>query len=205
MALTQQEWFLKLKGFVPSWYFETEDLQVAHFQALAKLLADAQLEAEYNLSQTFILTATDPELDLMGSERNVDRLEEESDGLYRPRVQSLANQSNLPAIKRLVDALLVRGEATILEDYNSSLFLNRDLYASRDQRFFDLMYNAFSIIVDKQVHTPYSFYSRGNYASREDFVGSAETASALYAALVAAVDRAKALGVLYRVVERLGA
>lgn len=205
MALTQAQWFEKLKGFVPAWYFEQEHYQVAHFQALALLLSQAQEYGEERRDAAFITTGTDPELDLQGYEVNVDRLPGEFDSLYRPRIQSLANQVNRIAIKRLVDALLIMGQSVIVEDFDADLFFDRDIYADRGYLLVTAIYNTFTIVVENQKHSPYSFMDREYFNDREDFIGTNESPQSIFDAIVAAVNQAKAFGVLYRVAERIGA
>jgi hypothetical protein len=202
MALTQAQWFDKLKGWVPSWYFETEQYQRAHFMALARLLSDMQASAEALVQETFI-TQADEYLDLHGEERNTDRLEDEENAAYAFRIQNIVNSSYKAAIKRVVDALLLNGTCEIREGWDGfNLYLSRGSFLSRNEFLNDFHYNVLTILVDPQAHVPYSWLDRGSYASRAAYLGSTDASSSVYASIIKAVDNLKALGVLYKIVER---
>ena len=85
-ALTQSEWFEKLSGWVPKWYFESEEYQVAVFQALAKLLASADAEMRAQFDETFITRAVSFMVDQHGYERSITRYTGESDANYSGRI-----------------------------------------------------------------------------------------------------------------------
>lgn len=202
MALTQEQWFEKIKGFVPTWVFENERLQVATFQALAKLLATAHSEMELLAQETYIAQA-DAYLDLHGSERSVARLEDEEDAPYALRIRYITNTTNKVVLKQIIDALLLVGTCEIREGMSpDNIFTNRSSFLNRNEFYNDYHYNVFTVVIDKQVHPPYSFLSRGNYLNREDFIGSSETGDTISASLQAAIDSAKAAGIMYKIVER---
>ena len=181
MALTQQQWLEKLKSFLPGWYFQDEQYQVAHLNALALLLSTIQADCEEHRDQAFIKEAVGEYLNSHGDERSTPRISGESDETYSTRVQNLANQSNKIAIKTMVDDLLLVGTCTIAEDdYGGGTFCDRAEYANRAALLIERIHNTFTVLVDKQTGDP----------------------SAMFVALVEAVDRAKALGTLYRVIER---
>lgn len=203
MALSQSQWYEKLKSWVPQWFFETEYYQKAHWQALAKVLADMEVVLDDHIMETFIAQASGSFLDEHGIERNLTRLINEMDSQFSVRIRNLTNSTNKPAIKQIVDGLLEVGEATILEDYEAIVFCNRETFANRGYLTIEQIYNAFSIIVDRQVHAPYSFLDREYFATRENFIGRQESSLELFELIVEAVNRAKALGVLYRLIERL--
>lgn len=202
MALTQEQWYQKLKGLVPNWYFETEKYQRAHFLALAKLLSALQEISEQNVDATFIRQAEDEDLDLHGYERGIDRLTEEPDETFAIRIQNIGNSVNLPAIKSIVDSLLLTGECEIREGTGpDNPFLNRSSFLNRAEILNDFRYNTFTIVIDKQKRTPEVFASR-SYLSRSEYLSSDDSSIEFYQRLTAAVDAAKAFGVLYKVVER---
>ncbi len=202
MALTRDEWYSKLKSWVPTWFFESEYYNKAEFEGLAKILSEAQLQAEAHQSETFLSQADDTFLDLHANERNYRRLPQEIDAVFSPRIRSLLNQSNWPAIKALVDQFLIVGTSTIREHFRDIAFCNRENFWSRREVFMQIYYNAFSIIVEKQLHQPYSFASRENFASREDFAGSNESSQTIFDLITETVNNVKAAGTLYRVIER---
>ena len=202
---TQEQWFERLKGWVPSWFFEEEEYNVAVFQAIAAVLARLDLAGLEHVSQTYIDQAEAGFLDEHGNERTVPRGPGELDNNYRVRIRNIANTSSCPSIKQIVDALLDVGEATIVEDFEAQIFLNREVFYNRGYIFLIPIKDTFSIIVDKQVHAPYSFYDREYFYTRESFIGTNESSIELFELIVEAVNRAKALGTLYRVIERVGA
>ena len=204
LQLTQTQWANQIRTFVPQWYFENPDLQEAYVQGLAAVLAAVHQDVYDHFDETMLLTATGDFLDAHGEERSIPRIEGEFDDQYRVRVRNMANQSNCPSLKRIVDALLMVGTATFVEDYNQQLFFNREeTFFNRGLVFLEQIYNAFSIIVDKQLHEPFSFLNREYFANREDFVGQAESSQYVFDLILEAVNSAKACGAFYRIIERL--
>lgn len=203
MALTKAQWYEKLKGFVPSWFLEEEEYQKAHLMGLAAVMEKLQLEVDNHVAQTFISQSEGEYLDAHGDERNIDRLTNELDAQYQLRVRNLNNTSNIPSIKSIVDKFLIIGESTIIEDYNSAFFFDREAFLNRSYIFFDEIYNAFSVIVEKQIHAPYSFVNRENFLDRSDYVGTTESSDYVFSLILEAVNKAKALGTLFRIIERM--
>lgn len=205
MALSQDQWFKKLKNWVPSWFFENEKYQVAYLKALAKVLSAVQTDVEATQAETFILTSSAPYLDLHGSERGTARVADELDGSYKVRVQSLGNNVNVPALKAIVDAILQVGECTIIEDFEGITFLNREVFFDRGELIIlEEIYNAFSIIIDNQRPEAMSYFNRENFMDRSDYITSLVTPDSVFNSIVQAVNDNKAYGFLYRVIERLG-
>jgi hypothetical protein len=205
MAKTQAEWFSSLKSWVPEWFFEREDSNVAVFQSIAKILEASQLDVEDQQMQTFILEAVSPYLDLHGSERSVTRLSGEFDPQYaiRIRLKSLVSQLSKPSILALVNALLIKGVASIREDFEGSVFVDREEFVNRGAIVIEPIDNTFTILVDKQIRDPYSFANRENFVDRSDFVGNSESSEYVFDLILNAVNENKALGVFYRIIERI--
>ena len=199
----QEKWYLKLRGWVPQWWFEEEENQVAVFYAMAMVLAKLECELENHIKETYICQAEGGYLDEHGLERNLTRFINELDTTFSQRIKNITNTTSCPTLKEIVDALLDVGESTIVEDWNVGLFFNREGFYNRGDVLIDPLYNAFTIIVDKQVHAPYSFYSREYFATREDFIGQQESSEDLFNLIIETVNRSKALGTVYRLVERL--
>lgn len=203
MALSQEQWFKKLKRLVPTWVFEKNLENVAIFQGIAKVLERSQLDADAHIAETFIDQATNEYVELQGEERSVERFEGEVLSSYRERVKRIVSNSNLPAIKSLVDALLIRGESTIIEHtrtvgnyYNRNSFLNRNIID------FEVLYNAFTILIDYQIPEPTSFYDRESFLDREFLNGSSISSDTVFANIIKTVNRNKAYGTVYRLIER---
>jgi hypothetical protein len=205
MALSKEQWFQKLKGWVPTWFFEAASYQEAHFYALADLLSKLQTEMETHKSETFISTASAPQLDLHGAERTTPRLTAELNGSYQVRIRSLANKVNKPALKAIVDELLLVGECTIVEDWEGASFFSREAFFNRGALVIDLIHNTFTVLFDNQRPQPFAYNNREYFANRDDYMTSLTTPTAFFDAIVQAIEDNKALGTLYRVVERLEA
>lgn len=203
MANNQDIWFDKLKSWVPQWFFEEEQFNVAVFQGIAKLLNEMECMLDNHIRETFLCQAVNGYLDEHGLERNLKRFLGELDTTFRERIKNLTNTTSCPAVKLIVDALLDVGESLIIEDFNGSLFFNRENFISRGEIMINPIYNTFSIIVDKQIHEPYSFYDRENFLDREDFIGLSESRLELFQLIVEHVNKSKSLGTLYRLIERL--
>jgi len=210
------KWFDKMRTWVPQcvWFENVqsqdiadpetwEGINVATFQGFAAIMAQIECTLIDHVRETYICKASGAYIDEHGIERNVQRTLNELDVTYRERIKNITNSTSCPSIKDLVDALLTTGESIILEDFNANLFFDRENFFNRGEIFVDPIYNAFTIIVDKQVHEPYSFFDREYFMDREDFIGQQDSRIELFEIIVEAVNAAKALGTVYRVVERL--
>lgn len=205
VGLNADQWYEKIVSFVPSWYFEDKDIQEAHARGLAKILEAIEEDIVDHVNNTFISLAQDSFLDEHGAERDVQRLDDEIDPQYSKRIRNIKNESNCPDIKSAVDDILMVGTSEIREDSKGAVFVNRDEYVNRGAIVLDPIINVFSILVDKQIHEPYSFVGRENFVERDDFVGTAVSSEYVFNLILETVERNKALGTLYRVIERLGA
>lgn len=202
MALSQAQWFQKLKDWVPKWVFEKEKSNVAIFQGIAKVLAQSHLDMEDNRDETFIDKAVDEFLDQHGDERSIPRASGETNTTYRPRIKIITNSANCPAIKDIVDNLLIIGEALIVEDVDQTNFLNREGFLNRNIINYNVIYDAFTIFVEQQVPVSTAFLNREDFADREDFISSNVSSLELFQAIVEAVNKNKSFGTSYRLIER---
>lgn len=204
--LNQDQWYAKLKSWVPSWFFESEFYNVAVFKAVAKLLSLTQNSSDAHFTQTFILQSTGEYLDTHGEERNIPRVSPaEPDPLYAKRVQNIINSSNKPAIKALVDALLIVGECKIIEHMTDGIFCNRGSFLNRDEVFTDRRhYNYFSVIIPPQIPASNSYLNREMYADRGHYMGSLGPIDIdlLLAIINVSINKARAAGVFYRILEQ---
>ena len=203
MGLSQEQWFTKLKGWVPPWFFEQEDVQEAHFQAIAIVFSNLETVLENHITETYICQAEGDFVDEHGNERNLTRGIAELDITYCDRIRTLVNPSDPVSIKALVDSLLVQGEATIVEHEDNLSFASVNTYANRGNGFSEIWYDFFTIWVEQQIREPESFADREYFADREDVVGTHESSIQLFETIVEAVNKSKALGVLYRLIERV--
>lgn len=203
--LTQEEWYKKLKSWVPNWFFETEFYNVAVWQALAKALATLDETSETHFARTFILQATGEYLDAHGEERGVDRVFGEPDQLYAKRIQQIVNNSNRPDIQALVDALLITGKAIIIEHAFEGPYCNRGAYLNRRFIFTDRRYyNYFTVLIERQNPISNSFLNRETYANRKYYLGSDGLlpTDVLLSIINASINKARAAGVFYRIIEQ---
>lgn len=209
---TIDDWYKKLKSWIPSWYFldEIDNVnsqsgnQVAHLYALARILSYNDQQAHEHVRSTFIEYAEGSVLDEMGRERKVLRLPGELDAQYRIRIRNISFNGDCPTLKQLIDSVLIAGESKIIEDWNSSLYFNRDFFYNRGDLLLEKIENVFTILVDKQLHEPYSFFDREYFYNRGDFVGTGLSSEYVFELIKAIVDENKAKGTLYRVVEKIG-
>jgi hypothetical protein len=202
MALSQEQWYKKLKQLVPSWVFQEEKFNVALFQGMAKVLEQSQIQYEDHLKQTFIDTAEEDFLDIHADERSVTRLPSDTASTYRQKIKNIINNSNCPSLKALVDTLLIRGESTFVEHHSLENFMDRGAFLNRNVISADVLYNAFTILVDFQVPEPSGFYSRESFFDREFLQGSSESLDSVFTNIVETVNRNKAFGTVYRLIER---
>lgn len=182
MALTQEQWFQRLKAWVPGWYFEGDEAEVSEavFYAMAKLLSQMDTERAELLAFTFIDESTTPYLELLGDERSVDRLSGESDALYRQRIKTrnISSKCSYPEINTIAqDAITVN--VVVREDFSYGTFCDAGSYLNCGDILFDWVENGgFSVIIDP--------------GADPDEV----------TAMITSINTNKAFGVLYRVVER---
>lgn len=203
MALSQAQWLAKLKSWVPDWYFQTSHYNEAIFSGWALVFSEVQQNADQFFAQTLITESEDEYLDLHGFERGFFRLPLEINPSYAKRVQSLLNQSNPPAIEDLVNSVLIVGTCTIREHgFGDIICLNRGSFLNRSEVYTDSYYNTFTIIVDEQIHAPYSFLSRGCFFDRSNFFGTSQSDVTVFDLILQIVNNVKAAGTLYRVLER---
>jgi hypothetical protein len=203
-SFTEQEWYERIVSFIPSWYFEDKEAQEAHARGLAAIMVAIDEDIRDQVNQTFISLSTGDNLNEHGRERSVTRLPGEFDAQYRERVRNIKNESNRPDIQAAVNNILMVGTAEIREDFQGLAFVSRGEYVNRGTIILDQIVNAFSILVDKQIHEPYSFVGRELFADREDYVGTVTSSDYVFDLLLEVVNTNKALGTLYRVIERVG-
>lgn len=203
VQLTQEQWYDKIKTLVPSWMWQREDTIRAYAMALSKACEQLQIKTAEHAEDTFIMQSAKGTLDSHGDERSTDRLDNELDPDFAVRVQSLFNQSNIPALITTINKVLVSGAARIQEDYDSVPFCG-SVYASRAALFLeDPITNTFSIIVDKQTHAPFTFLSREYFCDREGFIGTDVSLDRVFTSIQKIADDNKALGTFYRIFELL--
>lgn len=201
--LTKAQWLQKLKRLVPKWVFQENVENEAVFSGLAAVLEATDSDSEQHLAETFIDQATEEYVELHGDERSVERLPSESLGSYRARVKQIVNNSNIPAIKSIVDSLLIKGECTIIEHSDKSgNFLNRESFLNRNIIDFTVLYNAFTIIIEFQIPDPNAFYNRESFLNREFLTGSNMSSETVFENIINAVNKNKAYGTVYRLIER---
>ena len=92
VVLTKEQWYQKLRGWLPAWWFEQERYNVAVLKAMARVFAEAQSIADAHVRETFIQQSTGEITDLHGDERSVERGTDEPDRLYDDRIVNI----NLP-------------------------------------------------------------------------------------------------------------
>lgn len=208
--MTQDQWYRKLRSFVPSWVFEKEHYSVALFNAIAAVFAASEVDSTDQFDETFLTRAQDPALDAEGAERNIGRLLGEADSFYAHRIQRITSETDRTSIETLVNELLLVPPCIILESPFDRPYVHRTTFCSRANYIIGGDRNYFVVVIPKQVHVPYTFVSRGfdypasggNFCSRRGFVGDEDLTPELFKVIITAIDRTKALGVMYSVVEK---
>ena len=204
---TQDQWYSKLQSFVPNQFTVDEGLFTSVFYAVAKALSAQGTMVDEMVRDTFIMLSRDGTLDTHGGERSIARINSffrELDPAYRVRVQNFFTQPNKFSIKAVIDKILIRGVSQIREDFESSFFFNRESFFNRGAILIDpVILNTFTIVIDKQVHAPYSFFDREYFSDRGDFVGRNDSSEEVFNLILQIVNNTAALGTLYRIVERL--
>jgi hypothetical protein len=180
MALTKEQWFRRLKSWVPGWVFEEEGANVAIFEGIARLLELMEQDRDFLFDQTMIDDSESPFLDLLGDERNVRRNEGESTSSYRLRVKSKSIRSNInrPAIETIISSFVSTGLLNFVEDFEGTLYCDREYFCDRGEILIDPIDTAFSVVVDENVE------------------------SSIVDSLVTTLNREKAFGVAYRMIQR---
>lgn len=201
---TKAQWFAKFKSWLPQWVFNETTYTNAIFGGIAKTLETSDEATKNLVDSTYIDKAVGEFLDLHAFDRNLERYQDESDLSFATRIKgsSLQSQCDKIALMALINKVLVRGKCVIINDYESEVFVNRDIYANRGHILIEPIYNTFTVIVDKQVHEPFSFSDREAFVSF-DFVGQNESDLELFNSIINIINSNKAFGTLYRIVERV--
>lgn len=198
-----EQWYAKLKSFVPGWWSaEDSKYALSVFSAIAAILAGYDEDSEDQFSSTFLLQASAPIIDAHGAERGNPRLPGESTEAYAERIQRITSQTFRSAIKAFIDSLLLVGECTIYEAPLDSPYFSRGVYLSRGSLLIGIRTNYFIVSVPKQIHDPYSFYTREGYLGRGDFIGAGDVTSTRFESIIKGINDMKAFGVMYSIVER---
>jgi hypothetical protein len=131
--------------------------------------------------ETFISEAAALTLDLHGYERSIFRNPGESDESFSLRIRNMTQALDPMSLKTVVDSYLAVGECDIIEHDLEGFFFDRDSFYNRRGVFSDIIYCAFTII--------FSFQGAGD--DGQDVLDS----------IALVVNRSKALGTLFRIVE----
>lgn len=125
MALTTDQWYSKLKTWVPSWYFQGEEQSVCFtrgvFKGFAAVLSQIQTDCDDAQSSTFIMNAADvaPIVDLHGSERSQAR-NGDLDAPYKIRIRDcLFKRVDALSLAAAADAVLNNGNVTMIENWQN--------------------------------------------------------------------------------------
>ena len=205
MANSKQEWFDRLKSWVPNWMFFNERINVALFQAIARVIADRETDVESLLDQTLIGKSTDALLDLHGLERSAVRLDGESDASFRFRVvtKSIRSACDYSSLIKIIRGHLITGSCVIREDSAENAIFSGSSFVDRGEMVLEPIVNAFTIVVDRQLHEPYSFLVEDTFTDNLSFSGQNESSSSVFDRIMKSVNENKAFGVVYRIIERI--
>ena len=193
-AQTVDQWYAKLKKWVPSWWFENKynkniPVTEAIFYAAAAVYQRAEQDMIDQQSATFILDSPSPIIDLLGDERSLPRIVGESDGAYEIRVQnSLFRNVGEVILQSLIDSQLNNGNSFLIENEQYEFFDDPDLTTTNGIPYFDdywtrwldftKTYNWWTVIIPLQ---------------------TGGTAATIMANIIAVIEANKALGTTYDV------
>lgn len=165
----------------------------------------AQLEADLreNIKQTFIEQSEGEFLNLHGRGRGKTRYFQETDASFKQRIRIITNNSNCASLKPIIDTALAKGESSIIEWYNEEHFLNRGAFLNRGVilRDNDLI-NSFTVTIPIQIIQDLSFYNRGTFADRGNFMGGLVPNETLLNNLISIVNDERAFGTAWELRER---
>jgi len=200
---TKAQWETKIKSWVPAWFYTDKPTETAIIRAFAKVFSEIELDLDDEVAQTFIGEAVDGYLGMLGDERSVEKFPGEFDDDYRKRVRAaIISNANIPAIIALLNKIVIRGEVFVKEDYEVQAFMNRGAFLNRGEIFIEPILNTYTIVVDRQVHAPFSFFNRDFFCNRKDFIGQASSSAKVFDLMIKTVKEEKALGTFFRIVER---
>lgn len=207
MALTQQQWYDKLKTFVPAWMFSTgDDVNDAMWGGLAEVFRCVELELENHIKETYICQAEGGYLDEHGAERNLVRGTAgggELDAAFAQRIKNLVNSTNCPFLQAGIDNILKVGTSKVIDNYQIQSFYDREHFYSRGDIVTEFLYNFFTVFINPQVQAGLNdSYSRDCFYDRDCFYSSAPPiiCDDIYESIVNFVEKNKALGTLYQVI-----
>lgn len=207
--MTQSDWFTRISAWVPEELLNQSVHVAPILQGMAATMAAYEVERAALIAETYITTADGVWLGSHGHERNTLRITNETDALYGPRVQGnhLINKFDVITIKSIVDGLLLSGTSLIEEDwangntygnyFNRLAFMNRGLITNPT-----MIKDAFAIVIPRQYHQPYSFFSRGYFCNRLNFEGTTGSNLVLLQAIIQAVNDSRVFGATFRLIER---
>lgn len=201
-------WEIKIKSWVPAWFYTNRRIETAFISALARVFSEAESEIAEQVAQTFIEKAFSGYLGMLGEERGVKKFAEEFDTDFRKRIRSAAviSNANIPALIELLNKIVIRGKVAIKEDYEVGTFFNRGNFFNRGDIAVTPILNTFTVVVDRQIHEPYSFFNRDAYFGRAfvggGFLGQIESSSKVFELLIQTINENKAFGTFFRIVER---
>ena len=205
---SKAEWIIKIKSWIPSWFYEEKQIEAAVIGALAKVLADTDQSISDDVAQTFIEKALGGHLAMHGDERGLTKFSDEFDVDYRKRIRAAAviSNANIPALVDLLNKIVIRGHVSIKEDYEVGAYFNRNTFLNRGEISVTPILNTFTVVIDRQVHEPYSFFNRETFIGRGfiggGFIGQVESSSKVFDLLIKTINENKAFGTLFRIVER---
>lgn len=201
---SRSQWLNRLKSWVPRWLFNETKYSDAVYESIAQELSSVQSRTSESIDSTYIDKAIGSYLDLIGSDRAVSRRLGEDDLTYAARIKTTRTKSDCDKISlmNLINSVLINGTCVILDDFESEIYLNRDSYLNRGFIFSEKVVNGFTVIVEKQIHDPYSFLNRENFINF-DYIGQNESDLRVFEVLIDIINSNKAFGTMFRIVERV--
>ena len=193
------DWVNKLYSIVPKWFINSGKHTNSVVYGMAAMLDALQNDVKETVDQTFISKAVGEYLDWHGSERGVERIEGESDKAYRARIISFADSSNLAAIKRIIDSVLLEGSSLVYDttDARLGLYCDRKNYLGSNSLLrYGPTVNCFTVIIPEQRPKVSSFFG-SSFFNEPSYFSHASNVKDILDGLINLVNESKAVGVTW--------
>lgn len=190
MALTHQQWFEKLRSWVPTWFLDREPGAMPVIEGVFWALAKVAMEVEADMlavkASTYITQASGGVIDAHGDERGVARLSGEIDSAFAARVSTFGAGSTLAATRDAINSALngFGVSCSLHEGYDNNSFADEMFVSTSGQSFIFEEHREFNFFF---VHIPSTGMPDG------------PAKDTLHANIIESIESSKAVGISYDV------
>jgi len=201
--MSVERWKERICSFIQDSVYQDTEITEDVLHGIAAVLCRVEEVIQFHQRQTFLTQAEQVYLDEHGRERDIPRQEGETSAQYSTRIGQIGNSVDCPDILAAVIPLVEIGEVLLVEDHAQPDLESTGFFQNRGGATEFNVNTGFSIIVDNQVHDPYSFMNREFFMNREDHMGRFLSSQELFDIIAEAINNVKACGTLYRLLERV--